>query len=154
MMSKIKIGLISDTHGLLRDEVKEVLKGSDLIIHAGDVGKIEVLEMLKSIAHVYAVQGNCDKEELKKILPKNQVLEIEGNFIYVVHDIDNLDIDPEAAGFNVIVTGHSHKPSINIKNNILYFNPGSAGPRRFKLPISAGILEIHQNDLKPKLIQF
>jgi len=82
-MSKIKIGLISDTHGLLRDEVKEALKDSDLIIHAGDIGKIEVLEMLKNIAPVYAVQGNCDNEELKKILPKNQVVEVEGNFIYL-----------------------------------------------------------------------
>lgn len=152
-MSIFTVGLISDTHGLLREEAVEALNESDLIIHAGDVGKFEVLENLKKIAPVYSVQGNCDKGELKDILPKNQVIEAEKIFIYVIHDMNHLDVEPGAAGLNVVITGHSHKPSITTKNNVLYINPGSAGPRRFKLPVTVGILNINGNELEPRIIE-
>lgn len=141
-MRKYRIGVISDTHGLLREEALEVLKGSDLIIHAGDVCKIEVLEELRNIGQVYCVRGNNDKGELGELLPKDEVIEVGGVIIYVLHDINHLDLDPEAAGFRVVITGHSHKPSISTKGNVLYFNPGSAGPRRFDLPITLGFLNI------------
>lgn len=152
-MNRFKVGVISDTHGLIRKEALNALKGVDLIIHAGDVGKFEVIEELKKIAPVYSVQGNCDKGELRDILPKKEVVEVGQILIYLLHNIEDLDLEPEAAGIKVVITGHSHKPSITIKNNTVYLNPGSAGPKRFKLPVTVGILDIDGEKVDPKIIE-
>ena len=136
------IGVISDTHGLLRPQAVEVLRGSDRILHAGDVGAPEILEALKQIAPVTAIRGNVDTAPWASILPLTEVVEISGTSIYMLHDLAQLDLKPEAAGFRVVIYGHSHKPKIEEKNGVLYFNPGSAGPRRFSLPVSVGKLTI------------
>ncbi len=152
-MSKYKIGVISDTHGLLRHEALEMLKGVEMIIHAGDVGDPEILQKLKEIAPVVAVRGNCDKGEWAYKLNKTEVIRLGETLIYVLHNVNDVDIDLEAAGFNVVISGHSHKP-LNIKhNNILFLNPGSAGPRRFNLPISMGILNIDKEKVNANLIE-
>jgi putative phosphoesterase len=152
-MSKYKIGVISDTHGLLRHEALEMLKGVEMIIHAGDVGDPEILQKLKEIAPVVAVRGNCDKGEWAYKLNKTEVVRLGETLIYVLHNVNDVDIDLEAAGFNVVISGHSHKP-LNIKhNNILFLNPGSAGPRRFNLPISMGILNIDKEKANANLIE-
>ncbi|MDW3646575.1 MAG: metallophosphoesterase family protein [Bacteroidia bacterium] len=134
------IGLISDTHGLLRPEAVEALKGSDIIIHAGDIGKAEILEELAKIAPVYSIRGNIDKADWCQEYPETEVVEYEGLFCYVIHDLNDLDLDPKAAGFQVVISGHSHKPKEFIKEDVLYINPGSAGKRRFKLPITCAKL--------------
>jgi putative phosphoesterase len=134
----MKIGVISDTHGLLRAEALEVLRGSDFIIHAGDVGDPEILGKLSKIAPVTAVRGNVDQEEWAITIPETNVLEVNGLAIYVLHDLQRLDLKPEAAGFAAVISGHSHIPRQEVKNGVLYFNPGSAGPRRFRLPVSMG----------------
>jgi uncharacterized protein len=136
------IGLISDTHGLLRDEALDVLEGSELIIHAGDVGKPEVLTELRQLAPVVAVKGNIDKGSWTSELPSTAVVEAGPVIIYVLHDIAELDLDPVAAGFQVVVSGHSHSPSRAERSGILYVNPGSAGPRRFKLPVTVARLDL------------
>jgi uncharacterized protein len=137
-----RVGLISDTHGLLRPEAITFLKGSDLIVHAGDIGDPSVLERLAALAPVTTVRGNNDKGEWAKDVPEVEVLQVGEILIYVLHDLSDLDLDPEAAGFRVVVSGHSHKPSIEKQGRVLYVNPGSAGPRRFKLPIAAAELDI------------
>lgn len=142
IINKYKVGIISDTHGLLREDVLKFFEGSDFIIHAGDIGSSELLQELAKIAPVTAVRGNCDKGELANTLKKTEVLEIGDVLIYVLHDINNLNLDPEASGFNVVISGNSHNPDIYKKNNLLFLNPGSAGPRRFKLPVSAAMLNI------------
>jgi putative phosphoesterase len=134
----ITLGVISDTHGLLRPEAVEALRGSDRILHAGDVGAPEILEALAQIAPVTAIRGNVDTEAWARTLPQIEVVEIGGVSIYMLHDLARLDLKPEAAGFRVVVYGHSHQPKIEEKNGVLYFNPGSAGPRRFNLPVSVG----------------
>jgi uncharacterized protein len=131
-----RIGLISDTHGLLRKEAVDALRGSELIIHAGDVGKAEILEELKKIAPVVAVRGNVDTEPWAQALPETAVAEAGVVTIYVLHDVNALDLNPGAAGFQVVVSGHSHKPGKTERNGVLYINPGSAGPRRFQLPVT------------------
>jgi uncharacterized protein len=138
----MNIGVISDTHGLLRPEAVEALRGSQHIIHAGDVGDPAILERLAEIAPVTPVRGNVDKGAWARRLPELNVLEVEGICIYVLHEIDRLDLKPEAAGFAAVIYGHSHVPKQEMKNGVLYFNPGSAGPRRFSLPISVGRLVI------------
>jgi putative phosphoesterase len=152
-----RIGLISDTHGLMRPEALAALAGVSHIVHAGDIGSAEVLSKLRAIAPVTAVRGNNDKGPWARGIAETEVLEVEGKSIYVLHDLADLDLDPTAAGFAVIVTGHSHKPVITQKGDVLYVNPGSAGPRRFKLPISVGTLEIKRgkvhagiHELKPE----
>jgi uncharacterized protein len=135
------VGVISDTHGLLRAEAVDALRGSDRIIHAGDVGTADVLAQLEKIAPVTAVRGNVDGEWADGI-PYSQLVEIETVSIYVLHILQELDLKPEAAGFGVVVYGHSHVPKREIKNGVLYFNPGSAGPRRFNRPVSVGRLRI------------
>jgi putative phosphoesterase len=152
-LSRYNIGVISDTHGLIREEALDVLKGSDLIIHAGDVGNAEVIEELKKLAPVYCVRGNCDKGELRDMLPENQVVEIGEVFIYVVHNVDDLNLDPEAAGISIVITGHSHKPCISAKGKVLYLNPGSAGPRRFNLPIAIARLTIEDENIEGNIIE-
>jgi uncharacterized protein len=134
------IGVISDTHGLLRPEAFAGLRGSDHIIHAGDVGAPEILKELAQIAPVTAIRGNIDKATWARKLRDTEVVEIGGVSIYVVHDLAQLDLKPEAAGFAAVISGHSHVPRQETKNGVLYLNPGSAGPRRFKLPVSIGRL--------------
>ena len=136
------LGLISDTHGLLRPEALRALQGSDLVIHAGDVGRPEILDRLRSIAPVVAVRGNIDRGPWASALPATAVAESAGVRIYVLHDIHDLDLDPAAAGFHVVVSGHSHQPASAERAGVLYINPGSAGPRRFRLPITVARLEL------------
>jgi len=135
-------GIISDTHGLLRPEAVRALAGSDLIIHEGDVGKPEILDALKSIAPVVAVRGNIDKGAWAEALPATAVAEMGPARIYVLHDVNELDLDPAAAGFGAVVSGHSHKPEHSERSGVLYINPGSAGARRFKLPITLARLDL------------
>ena len=130
------VGLISDTHGLLRPEAVERLRGAERIVHAGDVGGGPILERLESVAPVTAVRGNVDYDGRPASLPVFDVLDWEGAMIYVVHDIADLDLDPRAAGFAAVVFGHSHRPGIERRNGVLYVNPGSAGPKRFRSPVS------------------
>jgi len=137
-----KIGLISDTHGLLRPEALQALRGSDLIIHAGDVGDPSILKALANIAPVVAVRGNVDAADWAESLPETAVAEAGGINIYVLHDVKALDLDPNASEFHVVVSGHSHKPSRSERNGVLYINPGSAGPRRFSLPITIAHLDL------------
>jgi putative phosphoesterase len=137
-----RVGLISDTHGLLRPEALAALAGVAQIVHAGDIGSENVLAQLRSIAPVTAVRGNNDKDSWARRIPETEVLKIERVTLYVLHDLGELDLDPAAAGFSVVVSGHSHKPLVKTKDDVLYVNPGSAGPRRFKLPVTVGLLEI------------
>jgi putative phosphoesterase len=138
------IGLISDTHGLLRPEALVALEGSDLIIHAGDIGTSDILERLRSVAPVVAVKGNVDKDAWASQLPTTAVVEAHSSTIYVLHDIQQLDLDPAAAGFDIVVSGHSHQPSRAERSGIVYINPGSAGPRRFRLPVTLARLDMRQ----------
>ena len=146
------LGVISDTHGLLRREAVEALRGADRILHAGDIGDPEILDTLAQIAPVTAVRGNVDTESWAQALPQTEVVEIGGVSIYMLHDLGRLDLKPEAAGIGVVVYGHSHKPKIEEKNGVLYFNPGSAGPRRFQLPLSVGKLFIDVKKVHAELI--
>jgi putative phosphoesterase len=148
----ILIGVISDTHGLLRPEAIDALRGSEHIIHAGDVGDPETLNQLAGIAPVTAVRGNVDKNVWARKLPETEVVELSGVSIYVVHDLAQLDLKPEAAGFRVVVYGHSHIPKQEIRNGVLYFNPGSAGPRRFKLPVTLGRLVMGNDELRAEIV--
>jgi putative phosphoesterase len=139
-----RIGLISDTHGLLRKEAVEALRGSELILHAGDVGKPEILEALKKIAPVVAVRGNVDTEPWAKTLPETAVVEAGSALIYILHDVKALDLNPATAGFHIVVSGHSHKPGKMERDGVLYINPGSAGPRRFQLPVTVARLWLEE----------
>jgi putative phosphoesterase len=146
------IGLISDTHGLLRLQALRVLEGSDLIIHAGDVGEPEILESLKTLAPVFAVRGNVDTDPWALSLPETEVIVTGRAMIYVLHDAHALDLDPVAAGFHIIVSGHSHKPSRTEHRGVLFLNPGSAGPRRFQLPVTVARLDLSQNPWEVRFI--
>ncbi len=146
------IGIISDTHGLLRPEAIEAMQGSDMIIHAGDIGKELVLDRLRSVAPVVAVRGNTDSEGWAYKLRKTEILELHKTIIYVTHDINSLDLDPSASHIHVVISGHTHRPSIGRHNSVLYINPGSAGPRRFTLPVSAALLNIRGISLDAKII--
>ena len=130
------LGVISDTHGLLRPEALDALRGSDMIIHAGDVGKPEVIDRLGEVAPTHVVRGNIDKGSWAAALPMTELVTLGKHRLFVLHDLSQLDVDPAAAGFAAVVFGHSHRPSIETRNGILFLNPGSAGPRRFKLPIT------------------
>jgi putative phosphoesterase len=149
---KIVIGVISDTHGLLRPEALQALRGSDHIIHAGDVGDPEILVELGRIAPLTAIRGNIDNDAWANRLPETEVLESAGKTFYILHDRKQLDLNPQAAGFAAVVSGHSHQPLIETVKNVLYFNPGSAGPRRFKLPITLGRITIADDRLSPEII--
>jgi hypothetical protein len=137
-----RIGLISDTHGLLRGEALRALRGSELIVHAGDVGKPEILDALRKLAPVIAVRGNVDTAEWARVLPVTAVADAGAVQIYVLHDVKALDLNPAAAGFHVVVSGHSHQFGRSERSGVLYINPGSAGPRRFQLPITVARLEL------------
>jgi putative phosphoesterase len=147
------VGVISDTHGLLRPEAVEALRGSECIIHAGDVGSPEILAELSAIAPLTAIRGNVDKGEWARKLPETEVLEVGGISIYVLHDLAQLDLTPKAAGFAVVISGHSHVSKHEIRDGVLYFNPGSAGPRRFKLPISVGKLIVNDGGVHAEIVQ-
>ena len=150
MFQKVEhlIGVISDTHGLLRPEVVGALQGVSLILHAGDVGKPEILDELSKIAPVKAVRGNVDRGVWAEQLPMTEVIEVGGVSFYMLHEIETLDLDPVAAGFQVVIFGHSHKPSREVKRGVLYLNPGSVGPRRFKLPVSLALLRIEGEEVQ------
>ena len=152
MGSRIKIGVLSDTHGLLRPEALEAMRGSRLILHAGDVGSPAVLEGLGAMAPVRAVRGNVDGGEWAEGLPLTDAVEVEGVLIYLIHDIGDLDLDPAAAGVGVIVSGHSHRPSAEVRRGVLHLNPGSAGPRRFSLPVSAAVLTVEGGRVSHRLV--
>jgi len=151
--NQIIVGVISDTHGLLRPEAVAPLRGSDYIIHAGDVGDAEILKQLNAIAPLTAVRGNVDREPWARKLPETQVLEAGGVSIYILHSAADLDLKPEAAGFAAVVSGHSHMPKQEVRNGVLYFNPGSAGPRRFKLPVSVGRLVIEGGKVRGEIMR-
>jgi putative phosphoesterase len=134
------IGVISDTHGLLRPQALEALQGCDPIIHAGDVGDPAIVDALAKIAPVLAIRGNVDRGDWARSLPETASVEAENRRIYVLHSLDDLDFEPEVLGFHVVIYGHSHRPSIETRNGVLYLNPGSAGPRRFDLPVTVAHL--------------
>ena len=149
----IVIGVISDTHGRLRPKAVEALRGSDFIIHAGDIGDPSILKELSSLAPVTAVRGNVDRAVWARPLPEWNVLEAGGLSIYVLHDLHQLDVKPAAAGFAAVVSGHSHIPGQQIRDGVLYFNPGSAGPKRFHLPVSVGKLLLRDGQITGKIIR-
>jgi len=138
--SAMRIGVISDTHGLLRPEALTALAGVEHILHAGDIGDIAILDALRSIAPVTAIRGNIDTSGACAELPATEMVELGGRIFYLVHAIQDLDISPSAAGVDVVVYGHSHKPSVEQRSTVLYLNPGSAGPRRFQLPVTLALL--------------
>jgi putative phosphoesterase len=147
------IGLISDTHGLIRPQALAALEGADLIIHAGDIGKPEVVEALKTIAPLIAIKGNVDKGDWAKHLPETKALRIGAVKLFVIHNVKDLDFAPAARHFNVVISGHSHKPLIVNRDGVLFVNPGSAGPRRFKLPIALGKLWLDGRDVTAELVE-
>jgi putative phosphoesterase len=147
----MRIGIISDTHGLLRPEALELLRGSEHIIHAGDIGAPEIVGELEKIAPVTAIRGNVDTQAWARRFAETEVVELSKVFLYVIHDVNAIDLNPKAAGFAAVISGHSHKPKQEVKDGVLYFNPGSAGPRRFKLPISVGKLEISATGIQGSL---
>jgi len=146
------IGVISDTHGVLRREAITALQGSDHIIHVGDIGHPAILDRLNEIAPVTAVRGNVDKGAWAQKIPESNVLEVEGVSIYVLHILDELDLKPEAAGFAAVIYGHTHVSKQEVKNGVLYFNPGSAGPKRFNLPVSIGKLVVRKGRIEAEVL--
>jgi uncharacterized protein len=147
--STMRIGIISDTHGLLRPEATDRLAGVDYIIHAGDIGRPEVISELRKIAPIMAIRGNIDRGEWAAEYPDTAVVKLGGRSIYVLHNLKELDLDPAAAGIDVVVSGHSHLPKIETVRGVLYLNPGSAGPRRFALPVALATLELIGDALRP-----
>ncbi len=148
----IRVGVLSDTHGLLRPEVLSALVGVDHILHAGDVGNPDILRSLESIAPVTAIRGNIDRSGACATLPATEAIELGGHLLYLVHALPDLDLNPQIARISAVIYGHSHKPSIAWKNEVLYLNAGSVGPRRFALPISLALLHIEGPILRPELI--
>jgi putative phosphoesterase len=142
----IRVGIISDTHGLLRPEALEFLRGSDRILHAGDIGGAEILAQLSAIAPVTAVRGNNDRGPWADPIPETRCVDIGGVRLYLIHDLSQLDLDPVARGIRVVVSGHSHRPVAQRRGEVLYLNPGSAGPRRFRLPVSVAELRVAAED--------
>jgi putative phosphoesterase len=146
------LGIISDTHGLLRPEALDALREAELIIHAGDVGDPEILKQLKAIAPVFAVRGNVDTQPWAEELPLNTLVEASGTTLYVLHNLQHLDIKPEAAGVHAVISGHTHQPKQHDRGGVLYLNPGSAGPRRFHLPVSLALLNTSQKPLRAQIV--
>jgi putative phosphoesterase len=151
----MRIGIISDTHGLLRNEALNALSGVDHILHAGDIGDASILDALGRIAPVTAIRGNIDTSGACAELPATEVIELGGKTFYMLHSLQDLDIKPAAAGIAVVVSGHSHHPSSERRNGVLYLNPGSAGPRRFRLPVTLALVEIHtaNAEIDAKIVQ-
>ena len=151
-MGPRRIGVISDTHGLLRPEALTALRGVELIIHAGDIGAAAVLEGLRALAPVKAVRGNVDREPWARDLPTTEAFEIDEAGVYVLHDLGEIDLAPDAAHFKVVVSGHSHRPAIQERDGVLFVIPGSAGPRRFRLPVSIALLHIRSASVEAELV--
>jgi putative phosphoesterase len=149
----VRVGVISDTHGLLRPEAVEALAGSDLILHAGDVGDPEILSRLEAMAPLVAIRGNVDRGEVARVLRDTQVVEVEGHLIYILHDVETLDLTPAAAGIGMVIFGHSHMPEVRESRGVQYFNPGSAGPRRFSNPVTVGRLRISSSSITPEVVE-
>ncbi len=152
-MSDVLVGVISDTHGLVRPEAVRALQGSDLIIHAGDVGTPEVIEQLRQVAPTFAVRGNNDTGAWAAGLPVTQAVEVGALLFHVLHELPRLDLDPVVAGFAAVVSGHSHQPSIRFRDGVLYLNPGSAGPRRFRLPVAVARVHVSGRRLRPEIVE-
>ena len=152
-MTECIVGIISDTHGLIRPAALDELRGADLIVHAGDIGSQSVMHALLSIAPVTAVRGNSDRGYWTEGLHGAETFEVCGMFFHVLHDLSALDLDPHAAGVRVVISGHSHRPMISEKDGILYLNPGSAGPRRFTLPVTLARIRIRDCRLLPDIIR-
>lgn len=150
--SEIIVGVISDTHGLLRPQAIDALRGSDMIIHAGDVGNAEVIDRLGSIAATFVVRGNIDKGQWAARLPTTELVAIGELYFFVLHEISQLELDRAAAGFAAVVFGHSHQPLIETRDGVLFLNPGSAGPRRFKLPITVARVRVSGRRLCPEIV--
>ncbi|MBB5062706.1 metallophosphoesterase family protein [Granulicella mallensis] len=148
------VGVLSDTHGLLRPQVLEALAGVEHILHAGDVGDIRILDKLREIAPVTAIRGNVDTVGPCAELPATEAIELGGHFFYMVHSIEDLDLNPRAAKIQVVISGHSHKPSITQRDGVLYLNPGSMGPRRFSLPISLALLHLKPESVRAEIVEF
>ena len=148
-----EVGIISDTHGLMRPQAVDALANVTLILHAGDIGTPEVLDTLRAIAPVVAVRGNNDTGSWAQALPETEVVEIGNVALYILHDVNALDLDPVAAGFQAVICGHSHRPGLATRQGVLFLNPGSAGPRRFRLPISVARLSICEASLNAELIE-
>lgn len=146
------IGVISDTHGLLRPEALAALRGVEHILHAGDVGDPAILDALRAIAPLTAIRGNIDTLGICAQLPPTELIELADKSVYMLHNLQALDLDPSAAGISVVISGHSHQPKIEHRKGVLFFNPGSAGPRRFSLPVSVGTMEISAAAITPRLI--
>ena len=146
------VGVIADTHGLLRDEAVEALRGVDLIVHAGDVGKPEVLERLRTVAPVMAVRGNNDHGTWATVLPQTLMVQLGGALLYVIHDRAELEVPAEDEGIAVVISGHSHRPSLEQTGEVLFLNPGSAGPRRFSLPVGVARLAIREGHAQVELV--
>jgi hypothetical protein len=147
----MRIGIISDTHGQLRPEALAALQGVSAILHAGDIGNIEILDTLRTIAPVTAIRGNVDTQGPCSELPETELVELGGKNFYLIHNLRDLDLKPEAAGIHAVISGHTHQPKLEARNSVLYFNPGSAGPRRFDTPVSLGFITITATGLKAEL---
>jgi putative phosphoesterase len=148
-----RIGIISDTHGLLRPEAATFLRGCNHILHGGDIGNGDILTQLAAIAPTTAVRGNNDKGAWAETLPETELFEFSGIHVYVIHDLSQLDIDPSAAGIRAVISGHSHKPRIEQRDGVFFINPGSAGPRRFKLPVSVAELLVDGNTVSSRIVE-
>jgi putative phosphoesterase len=149
----ITIGVISDTHGLLRPQAVAALRGSDMIIHAGDVGNPDIIKALAGIAPTYAVRGNIDTADWAARLPMTELVEVGERLLYVLHEVSQLDLDPADAGFAAVVYGHSHQPLIETRKGVLFLNPGSAGPRRFNLPIAVARIAVSGGSMRPEIVE-
>jgi len=149
----VTVGVISDTHGIVRPEAVEALRDSELIVHAGDVGTPEVLTQLRAIAPTIAVRGNVDRDAWAQSLPLTEIVEVGEVRIYVLHDLSDLDVDPKAAELAAVVSGHSHRPTAEVRGGVLFLNPGSAGPRRFSLPVTIAKLRVVGKSLSHELIE-
>jgi uncharacterized protein len=149
----LRVALISDTHGLLRPEARAFAGGCDYIIHGGDIGSAAILDELSALAPLIAVKGNNDRQAWAAHLPDTEMIRVGGVFMYVIHDISELDIEPRAAGAQIVVSGHSHKPLIEFRDGILYVNPGSCGPRRFHLPLSVGEIRVDGTKVKARIVE-
>lgn len=147
------IGVISDTHGLLRPEALEALAGTEYILHAGDVGDRKILDALKGIAPITAIRGNVDGAGACSMLPATEIVELEGRLFYIVHSVRDLDLNPKAAQIDVVISGHTHKPMVEWKHGVMYLNPGSAGPQRFRLPISLALVTIDEKGIDARIVE-
>lgn len=151
--AKMRIGVISDTHGLLRPEAEAALQGVDLILHAGDVGRPEIVDQLKTIAPVFAVRGNVDTEKWALELPETSVVEADGVCLYLIHNLRQLDLSPKGAGIDIVINGHTHQAEQWERDGVLYLNPGSAGPRRFKLPVTTAVIDLGTDPWKVEILE-